>query len=96
MTREFAILPDNALVAAMRRGDQAALTELRRRYFLTLYAKAYSIVFDPVTSESVVDHVFHSAWHAAATLGDQGPGSVHGWLLALLYARTARPVPIPA
>lgn len=96
MNAGIGILPDSDLVVAMARGEHSAMTELRRRYALTLYAKAYSIVFDPATSESVVGGVFDEVWRNAAAFQTRGPGSVHGWLLALVYALTASTVHISA
>src|SRR6266540_3840881 len=63
------IPPDAQLVyrvAAL--SDKRALAELHARHGMTLYALAYSIVFDGYAADAAVAAVFREVWGAAGAL----------------------------
>lgn len=81
-------VPDWILVINMLAGDRRALTQLRQRYFLTLYAEAYGMIYDAEATEALVEEVLEAAWSTAHDYRPARFGSVHGWLLCLLHDRT--------
>jgi RNA polymerase sigma-70 factor (ECF subfamily) len=85
-------------VAAL--GDKAALGELCGRHGMSLYAIAYTVLFDPEAADAAVAAAFHEVWLSAASFSP-GHGSVRRWLADLTRrsARgllTTRPVPLLA
>lgn len=84
-----AVEPDALLmerVAAL--SDKAALGELYARHGLSLYAVAYSMLFDPDAADATVGAAFRAAWRCAASFS-MHPGSVQRWL-GELTRRAAR------
>jgi len=82
-------VPPDALlvhrVAAL--SDKTALAELDARYGLTLYALAYSFLFDGEAADVAVAAVLREVWRSAASF-DAARGSVGRWL-AVLTRRAA-------
>src|SRR6266545_1407288 len=95
------IPPDAQLVyrvAAL--SDKRALAELHARHGMTLYALAYSIVFDGYAADAAVAAVFREVWRDAAAF-DSRARSAGQWLAELMrraiYDRErARLAPAPA
>ena len=71
---------DFALMAAVSRGDQAALGALYDSYAARVYSTALSILRDPARAEEVTQDVFLVAWTRGESF-DARLGSVAGWLL---------------
>ena len=63
-------------------GDKDALAELDRRHGMTLYAIAYTQLFDSVASDGVVAHALREVWRRAGSF-DATRGTVAGWLADL-------------
>ena len=86
-------IPPDALlverVAAL--GDKAALGELCGRYGMSLYAIAYTVLFDPEAADAAVAAAFREVWLSAASFSPDC-GSVRRWL-ADLTRRAARSTP---
>src|SRR5256885_17096166 len=84
--------PDRRLLARMAAGDSAAARVLTRRLECTLYAIAYSVLFDPEQADAVVQEVMERAEQNAAHLRDTAVPVRH-WLARLtrfLAAERAR------
>ncbi len=77
---------DAVLVAAMSRGDRAALAELYDRYSNLMYSVAYRMLRDPQTAEDVVQDVVMEAWRRAETYSSTR-GTVRTWLMMRLRSR---------
>ena len=78
------IPPDAQLVyrvAAL--SDKRALAELHARHGMTLYALAYSIVFDGYAADAAVAAVFREVWRDAAAF-DSRARSAGQWLAELM------------
>jgi RNA polymerase sigma-70 factor (ECF subfamily) len=75
------------LVAAMARGDAAALSELFDRFSDRVYAVAWRLLRLATDAEEVVLDVFHQAWCDAAQY-DAGRSSVESWLACIAYSRS--------
>ncbi len=73
-------------VAAL--GDKTALAELYGRHGMSLYAIAYTVVFEPEAAEAAVTAAFREAWLSAASFNAR-ERSVRRWL-ADLTRRAAR------
>ncbi len=71
---------DAELMAAVRRGDQAALGALYDGYASRVYSTALFILRDPARAEEVTQDVFLAAWNRGGSFDSQ-LGSVAGWLL---------------
>jgi DNA-directed RNA polymerase specialized sigma24 family protein len=80
------VTPDRALLERMAQGDPHAIHELRRRHETSLYALAYSVVFDPDTAEAVVADAFDQVRRLAASFEPEA-GTVFGWLSGLTRSR---------
>src|SRR2546426_3778954 len=71
--------PDALLVERIAAlGDKTALAELDARHGMTLYALAYSLLFDPAEADAAVAIAFREAWRGAASL-DPRRQSVPQW-----------------
>jgi RNA polymerase sigma-70 factor (ECF subfamily) len=75
-----------ALLAAMARGDKAALAGLYDQLARPLYSLAFRVLSDASESQDVVQDVFLQMWHKAATY-DTGRGSVFAWAATLTRNR---------
>lgn len=79
------VATDEALAAAVRHGDDAALEQLYRRYGGACFGLASRIVRDTRLAEDVVQEVFLTLWRGAEH--DTGRGSVATWLLTITHHR---------
>jgi len=70
-------------------GDKTALVELDERHGMTLYAIAYSMLFDPGAADLAVADVFREVWRWAASFDARG-GTVREWLADLTRTAAAR------
>src|SRR2546426_3627622 len=72
--------PDALLVERIAAlGDKTALAELDARHGMTLYALAYSLLFDPAEADAAVAVAFREAWRGASSLPpplQSGPAGV--------------------
>jgi RNA polymerase sigma factor (sigma-70 family) len=79
-------LSDEALLALVSRGDDAALGELYDRYGRLAYGLALRIVRDRALAEDVVQEGFLAVWRSAGTfLAEHGKPST--WILTLVHRR---------
>src|SRR2546428_12748496 len=61
--------PDALLVERIAAlGDKTALAELDARHGMTLYALAYSLLFDPAEADAAVALAFPRAWRGGGSL----------------------------
>lgn len=74
------------LLAAMARGDKAALARLYDLLARPLYSLAFRVLNDAGDSQDVVQDVFLQMWHKAATY-DTSRGSVFAWAATLTRNR---------
>ncbi|HEU4993960.1 MAG TPA: sigma-70 family RNA polymerase sigma factor [Gemmatimonadaceae bacterium] len=77
---------DVALVAAVRNGDERALSLLYDRYAPVVMGVAVRIVGDVTTAETVVLDTFTQAWQDAKRY-DAGRASVVSWLVMMARSR---------
>ena len=74
------IQPDALLVERIAAlADKAALAELDARHGMTLYAIAYSLLFDPGAADAAVAAAFREVWRWAASFSAH-KGTVRQWL----------------
>jgi RNA polymerase sigma-70 factor (ECF subfamily) len=78
--------PDDALVAAMQRGDRDALAALYDRFAPRLFGLALRVTTDQGEAEDVVTETFAKAWRDAGTF-DPARGSVQAWLVTMTRSR---------
>src|SRR5881296_134896 len=72
--------PDALLVERIAAlSDKTALAELDARHGMTLYALAYSLLFDPAEADAAVAAAFREAWRWASSF-DPCRKSVRQWL----------------
>jgi RNA polymerase sigma-70 factor (ECF subfamily) len=76
-------LDDNALMAAVRVGDAAALDQLYVRYRPVAFAAAYALLRDPNAAEDAVHDAFVHVWRAASSFQPER-GSPRAWLLSIV------------
>src|SRR5688500_11434601 len=77
---------DNALVAALTRGDKTALALIYDRHAGLLLALGMRILSDRTLAEDVLHDVFLEAWHHAADF-DPARGTVRAWLVTRMRSR---------
>ncbi|MDQ3396657.1 MAG: sigma-70 family RNA polymerase sigma factor [Deinococcota bacterium] len=75
---------DEQLVQRMKERDEAALTELHRRYAPYLTAMARRMLKDPDEVQQSVQDAFVQAWNAAARF-DFTKASFKTWLVAIAH-----------
>lgn len=73
---------DEALIAGMAVGDDAAAVAFVRRYQRRVYGLALSMVGDPTLAEDVAQEAFLRAWRHASVF-DRRRASVATWLLTI-------------
>ena len=77
---------DDIVLAAIARGDEAAVAALYDRYGGLAYALAYRILQDRGAAEDVVQDVYLGVWRRAGSYRP-GRGSVRTWLLSIVHHR---------
>jgi RNA polymerase sigma-70 factor (ECF subfamily) len=77
---------DEALVAALARGDRSALAALYDRYAGVLMGVGLRRLGDRVDAEEVLHDVFVEAWRTAGTY-DPARGTVRAWLVTRMHSR---------
>ena len=79
-------LSDGALLAAMRRGDEAAAGTLYDRHASTVMALTFRMVRERADAESIVLETFMQAWRDAGKF-DASRGSALSWLITIARTR---------
>ncbi len=74
------------LLAAMARGDKAALAALYDSLARPLYSLAFRVTNDATEAQDIVQDVFLQMWNKAANF-DSSRGSVFGWAATLTRNR---------
>jgi DNA-directed RNA polymerase specialized sigma24 family protein len=89
------LVADAVLVQRLAHRDPAALVELQRRHFASLYAQVYGILMDASLAESVVRNVFSQVWLGAGKFVTHT--STWSWLrdIAVELARAERALQDP-
>jgi RNA polymerase sigma-70 factor (ECF subfamily) len=77
---------DEALVARVRGGDEAALGQLYDRYAASIFSLAMRITGDRLTAQEVTQDTFLRLWKHAA-LFDRERGAFGAWLFAIVRRR---------
>jgi RNA polymerase sigma factor (sigma-70 family) len=86
MTRSFAHLSDEAVVALLARSDDTALAELYDRFGRVAYSIALRILRDEKLAEDAVQEGFLAAWRSADRfMPERGKAST--WVLTLVHRR---------
>jgi RNA polymerase sigma factor (sigma-70 family) len=82
----LAQLSDEALLAQMTLGTEAALAELYDRFGAVAYRLAVRILRDRTLAEDAVQDAFLGAWRTAAAF-DPARGTASTWLMTLVHRR---------
>src|SRR5436853_6255570 len=86
MSRAFARLSDEAVIALLARSDEQALGELYDRFGRVAYGLAVRILRDDALAEDAVQEAFVSAWRRADTfMPERAKAST--WLLTIVHRR---------
>lgn len=86
MTRAFAHLSDEAVVALVARSDHDALAELYDRFGRVAYGLALRVLRDESLAEDAVQEAFLQAWRSADTFMPER-GKAATWLLTFVHRR---------
>ena len=86
MSRPFAHLSDEAVVALVARSDDGAFTELYDRFGRVAYGVARRILRDDKLAEDAVQEGFLAAWRNADRFMPER-GNASTWLLTLVHRR---------
>ncbi len=86
MTGGFAHLAEEALVALVARGDDAALAELYDRVGRMAYGLAYRVLRDERLAEDAVQEGFLAVWRTAAGFSAER-AKASTWILTLVHRR---------
>src|SRR5437016_5907718 len=86
MSRSFAHLSDEAVVALMARSDESALAELYDRFGRVAYGLALRVLRDLTLAEDAVQEGFLAAWRNAGRFIPER-GRAGTWLLTLVHRR---------
>ena len=84
---DLALLSDEALLALVSRGDEAALGSLYDRYGKPAYRLALRILRDPSLAEDAVQDAFLTVWRTASAYRPER-AKASTWLLTLVHRRT--------
>jgi RNA polymerase sigma factor (sigma-70 family) len=86
VTRSFAHLSDEAVVALVARSEDTALAELYDRFGRVAYGVALRVLRDEKLAEDAVQEGFLAAWRSAERfMPERGKAST--WLLTLVHRR---------
>ena len=86
MRKQHAHLSDEALVALVARGDEAALGELYDRVSRVAYGLALRVLRDERHAEDAVQEAFLQVWRSAASFrADRAKAST--WIMTLVHRR---------
>src|SRR5881628_2145938 len=86
MSRAFAHLSDEAVVALIARSDEQALAELYDRFGRIAYGLALRILRDAALAEDAVQEAFLQIWRTAASF-DPSRAKPSTWVLTLVHRR---------
>jgi len=86
MRKQYAHLSDEALVALVARGDEAALAELYDRCGRIAFGLAFRVLRDERHAEDAVQEAFLGVWRTAASFkAERAKAST--WILTLVHRR---------
>ncbi len=86
MRKQYAHLSDEALVALVARGDEAALAELYDRVGRIAFGLAFRVLRDERHAEDAVQEAFLGVWPTAASFrAERAKAST--WILTLVHRR---------
>jgi RNA polymerase sigma-70 factor (ECF subfamily) len=86
VTRDFAHLSDEAVVALLARSDDAALAELYDRYGRPAYGLAFRILRDAALAEDAVQEAFLDVWRQANRFVPER-ARASAWLFTFVHRR---------
>jgi RNA polymerase sigma-70 factor, ECF subfamily len=86
MRSQLAHLSDEALVAMVARGDEAALAELYDRVGRMAYGLAYRVLRDAKLAEDAVQEGFLAVWRTAEAFSPER-AKASTWILTLVHRR---------
>jgi RNA polymerase sigma-70 factor (ECF subfamily) len=86
MRRDLAHLSDEALVAIVERGEEAALAELYDRYGRPAYGLALRILRDESLAEDAVQEAFLAVWRGASRFVPER-ARASTWIMTLVHRR---------
>jgi RNA polymerase sigma-70 factor, ECF subfamily len=81
-----AISPDQALVSAIRSGDQSAMSSLYDRYSPVVYSVALRVLGDTGAAEDIQQDVFMQLWRNPGAF-DASRGNLGAWLAVITRNR---------
>src|SRR5213075_930331 len=86
MSRAFAHLSDEAVVALVARSDEQALAELYDRFGRPAYGLALRVLRDDALAEDAVQEAFLTLWRTAGRFVPER-GKASTWILTLVHRR---------
>lgn len=86
MPRALAHLSDEAIVALVARGEEAALAELYDRYGAPAYVLARRVVRDSALAEDAVQEAFLAIWRGASRFVPERARAAT-WIMTLVHRR---------
>lgn len=86
MTRDFAHLSDEAVVALTARSDESALAELYDRYGRAAYGLAFRVLRDAALAEDAVQEAFLDVWRQADRFVPER-ARASAWLFTFVHRR---------
>src|SRR6267378_6913251 len=86
MSRAFAHLSDEAVIALIARSDEQALGELYDRFGRPAYGLALRILRDDALAEDAVQEAFLTLWRSAGRFVPER-GKASTWILTLVHRR---------
>jgi len=78
---------DNALVLAIRSGDQSAMATLYERYSSVVYSVALRVLGDTGAAEDILQDVFMQLWRKPGAF-DASRGNLGAWLAVITRNRS--------